>query len=505
MKILTSKQIKELDSYTIEHEPISSIDLMERAARAIVKEIASRWSAETRFVVFCGPGNNGGDGLAVARLLSSAGYQTEAYLFNTTGRLSPDCFANKKRLQEETKAQFHEVLSEFEFPKLQENSIVIDALFGTGLHRPLEGGFAGLVSRINRSKVPIVSIDIPSGLMSEGEVTNEKRVVIHASLTLTLGMPKLSFFFAENERVVGEWKVLDISLHPQGIALLDCGIALTEKDEICKILHPRSKFAHKGNMGHVLLVSGKYGMCGATVLAAKACLRSGAGKLTIHSARMNNDILQIAVPEAILSHDASDLKVTQAIDTSIYSALAVGPGLGEDEETAEAVLRLISRHSGELVIDADGLNILSTHKNGLTSLPKDSILTPHPKEFERLAGRCHNSYERFVKAREMSRSLHCYIILKGHNSMIFSPDERVYINPTGNAGMATAGSGDVLTGIVSALLARGYTALEAARLGTFLHGFAGDLAAAELGEESLTASDIIAYLPQAFINLQNNH
>lgn len=501
MKILTSKQIKELDKYTIEHEPISSLDLMERAATAIVKEIAKRWSTEVSFVIFCGPGNNGGDGLAVARLLNYAGYHAEAFLFNTSGRLSSDCSANKNRLQKETCAQFHEITSEFEFPVLQKNSVIIDALFGTGLHRPLEGGYAGLVTRINRSRLPIVSIDVPSGLLSEGEITNEKRVIVHATLTLSLGMPKLSFFFAENEHFVGEWKVLDIGLHPQGQALLESGIIFTEKDSVSKLLRPRSKFAHKGNMGHVLLVSGKYGMCGATVLASKACLRAGAGKLTVHTARMCNDVLQIAVPEAILSLDASDFKVTQPIDTYIYNTLAVGPGLGVDAETAQAVLHLITHHSGEMIVDADGLNILSAHKDWLNLLHNDVILTPHPKEFERLFGNCRNSYERFEKARGMSQSLRCYIILKGHYSMIFTPDNRVYINPTGNAGMATAGSGDVLTGIISGLLARGYSSFEAALLGTYLHGLAGDLAAAELGEESLVASDLIIYLPKAFISL----
>lgn len=504
MKILISKQIKELDNYTIEHEPISSIDLMERAAKAIVNEIVSRWNKKTPFVVFSGPGNNGGDGLAVARLLSNAGYTVETFLFNPSGQLSSDCFDNKKRLQDLGNAKFHEVTSEFNFPDLQDNIVIIDALFGIGLHRPLEGGFAGLVSHINRSKATIISIDIPSGLMSEGEITNEKHVIINATLTLTLGMPKLSFFFTENERFVGEWKALDIGLHAQGIALLDSGIILTEPYEMHQTLRPRCKFAHKGNMGHALLVSGKYGMCGATILAAKACLRSGAGKLTIHTARLNNDILQIAVPEAIISHDLSELKVTQSVDTSIYNSLAIGPGLGEDEETAEAVFHLINHHSGKMVIDADGLNILSTHKDWLRQLPQDTILTPHPKEFERLAGHCRNSYERFIKARNLSQTLKCYIILKGHYSMIFAPDNRIYINQTGNAGMATAGSGDVLTGILAALLARGYTALEAARLGTYLHGLAGDLATNELGQESLTASDIVTFLPKAFIKIQNN-
>ena len=502
MKILTSTQLKELDRYTIEHEPISSVDLMERAAKALEAELKRRWDTSTRFIIFAGPGNNGGDALAVARLLCKDGYTVQAYLFNITGRLSNDCLQNKKRLGDVAGTLFTEVSSQFSFPEVGQDDVIVDGLFGTGLNKPLEGGYAGLAQRINACPAQVVSIDIPSGLMAECNTHNNASAIIRADLTLTIQLPKLAFFFAENQPYIGEVKTVDIGLHPDGIASIHSGISLIERNDIRAMLKPRDPFAHKGSMGHALLVSGQYGMGGATILAARACLRSGAGKLTIHTPDLNNDILQCSVPEAILSHDASDIRISRAISTYDYDALAIGPGIGTHEETADALHAFIRNHPGEMVLDADALNILGRHKEWIPEIPQDAILTPHPKELENLVGTCSDSHDRLEKARELAIKMQFYIIIKGHYSMVCTPTGRVIINTTGNAGMATAGSGDVLTGILAGLLARGYSAHEACRLGVYLHGLAGDIASERLGEESMMAGDIINALPKAFKKLK---
>lgn len=504
MKILTSAQLKELDKYTIEHEPVTSIDLMERTAVAITQELLKRWNRQTRFIIFAGPGNNGGDALAVARLLEREGVEDiQTYLFNITGRLSDDCLTNKKRLDLCRHVKFTEISSQFVFPEINQEDVIIDGLFGTGLNKPLSGGYAGLTKKINESKATKVSIDIPSGLMCEDNTYNQLNHIIHADLTLTIQLPKLAFFFAENQKYVGEVKIMDIHLHPEGMKQIESSIVINSQEDIKKFLKKRHAFSHKGNMGHALLVAGSYGMAGASVLAAKACLRSGIGKLTIHTAELNNDILQISIPEAIISHDISDILISKAIPTYDYDAMGIGPGIGTDPETADALKDFIQNHPNELVIDADALNILGNHPDWIALLPQDSILTPHPKELENLVGQCQNSYERMTRARELAIRSQIYIIIKGHFTLICTPTGRILINPTGNAGMATAGSGDVLTGILTGLLAQGYTAHEACLLGVYLHGLAGDIACGKLGEETMLASDIINAMPAAFKVLKN--
>lgn len=502
MKVLDTNQLRELDKYTITHEPIASIDLMERAAEKITDELKVRWHKATRFFVFAGPGNNGGDALAVARMLGEAGYPVEAYLFNTKDSLSEDCRTNKELLELMPDVRFTEVTSQFVFPEIKEQDVILDGLFGTGLSRPLEGGFAGVVRSINRSAGHTVSIDIPSGLMGEDNGNNDPNAIIRAELTLTIQMPKLSFFFAENHQYTGEVKPLDIGLSKEGMDEMDSPVCIVEPDEVKQILRPRDPFAHKGTMGHALLVSGQYGMAGATLLAARACMRSGAGKLTVHTPELNNNILQLGIPEAIISHDLSDIRVSAPISTYGYGVMAIGPGLGTHEETAEAVHAFILGHPSELIVDADAINILGMHPQWIEELPQDTILTPHPKELEQLIGPCKDSYERMTKSQALAIRLQAYIIIKGHHSMICTPSGRVVINSTGNAGMATAGSGDVLTGILTGLLARGYNADEACILGVYLHGLAGDIAAEELGEESLMAGDLIGYLPRAFKQME---
>lgn len=505
MKILTCNQIRELDKFTIEHEPIKSLDLMERAAKALTRAISSVWGTATEVVVFAGPGNNGGDALAVARMMAEQGYSVKVYLFNIGNKLSADCAANKQRLsQVKSLKAFVEVTEEFDPPVLTSKNLVIDGLFGSGLSKPLAGGFASLVKYINQSDARVASIDIPSGLMTEDNSFNARQNIINADYTFTLQQKKLAFLFAESQQFIGKLRVLDIRLSAEGLSKIDAEYTLTEESDIIPMLHRRGEFWHKGNAGNALLVAGSYGMAGAAVLAAKACLRSGVGKVTAHVPQRNNDIMQICVPEAIISHDKDEQIFSETVPADNFDAMGIGPGIGTDETTAIAMISQIRRTQSPIVIDADGLNILSSHRAWLQQLPEGTILTPHPKEFERLTGTPFNdSFTRLKKAAELSKSLHIYIILKGHYSALCMPDGKVAFNSTGNAGMATAGSGDVLTGIITAFLARGYRQEEACLIGMYLHGLAGDIAAKEKGQESLIASDIIENLPKAFRKLED--
>ena len=340
--------------------------------------------------------------------------------------------------------------------------------------------------------------------MSEDNTYNVRANIIHAYLTLTLHERKLSFLFGDAQQFIGKLKVLDIRLSPEYIQKTEAQYYVLEENDIRSRLLHRDDFAHKGNMGNALIVAGSYGMAGAAVLATRACLRSGVGKVTAITPKKNYDIMQIAVPEAVLQMDHEETAFTEAVDTDGFDALGIGPGLGRQETTAIAMIAQIRRAQCPIVADADALNILASHRAWMQQLPKGIIMTPHPKELDRLTGSPANAdYERLHRTCELAKSLQAYIILKGHNSALCLPNGNVFFNPTGNSGMATAGSGDVLTGIITALLARGYHQQNACIVGMYLHGLAGDLAAKELGKESLVASDIINYLPKAFQHLDD--
>lgn len=501
MKIISSIQLKELDKYTIANEPIASIDLMERAAVELARAIARRWSTAFHLVVFAGPGNNGGDALAVARLLSLQGYQVEVFLFNTQGKLSEECQINLGRLKECGSVYFTEVSTRFDPPALTEKHLVIDGLFGSGLNKPLNGGFAAVVKYINASKSPVVAIDVPSGLMCEDNTYNIRQNMIRADVTLSIQLPKLAFFFPENEEIVGEWTLLDIGLKQEFIDTADTPYSITEESEMRRLIRPRKRFAHKGNFGHALIIAGSYGMAGASILAARACLRSGVGLLTVHAPIHNHDLLQSTVPEALVQTDIHERYFAGPVDTDPYQAIAIGPGLGQEQDTALALMEQIQGCPLPLVLDADAINILSSYRNRLSKLPKRCILTPHIKELERLIGKCMDTYERLTKTKELAAYLQSYIVVKGAWTTVVTPEGNCYFNPTGNPGMATAGSGDVLTGILTALLAQGYPQEEACRLGVYVHGLAGDIAADRKGEMGLMASDLIEALPEAWKKL----
>ncbi len=505
MKILTAAQIHELDKYTIEHEPIKSIDLMERASKAITHAIMEEWSERTPVVVFAGPGNNGGDALAVARMLAEAKYQVGVFLFNIHSKLSEDCAANKQRLIDSKRGiKFTEISLNFDPPELTADTLVVDGLFGSGLNKPLMGGFASLVKYINQSPAQVVSIDMPSGLMCEDNTYNIRTNIIRADLTLTLQQKKLAMMLPDCQPYVGRLRVLDIRLSEKYIRQAEVSCRILEEEELRPHLRRRGDFVHKGSMGNALLIAGSYGMAGAAILAAKACMRAGAGKVTVHTPRRNYGIMQVAVPEAVMQMDREETIFSDSVESNDFDALGIGPGIGQSENTAIALIAQIRRTQCPIVVDADALNILASHQAWMQQLPKGIIMTPHPREFDRMAGSASNSdYERLIRARQMAEHLQGYLILKGHYSALCMPDGHIIFNSTGNSGMATAGSGDVLTGIITGLLARGYNRGEACMLGMYLHGLAGDLAVKEVGKESLVAGDLIKYLPQAFKRLED--
>ena len=502
MKFFNTPIIKAIDAYTIENEPVASIDLMERAARAMADAILERYAGRS-FTVFAGPGNNGGDGLAVARMLHDAGCGVSVWLINPKGKFSPDCAVNLERLQG-TGVPVVQVADSFSMPTINSDSIIIDALFGSGLDRPVVAGvFADVIRGIDACTNDVVAVDMPSGLLG-GENEPSLQLIVFATLTLTLQFPKLSQLFAENEMFVGGLQILDIGLSQRAIDETPSPFFYTCKDEILPLVRPRAKHAHKGNFGRALLVAGSKGMAGASVLAARAALRCGVGLLTVHVPAANNAIVQVAVPEAMTSIDSNECCFSDNIDTERYTAVAVGPGLGQSKESEAALLHLIDNCKAPMVLDADALNILARNPAYMQRLPQGCIITPHVGEFARLFGATESSYVRLQAAQAYSMTFGVTIVLKGAHTVVVTQLGTMHFNSTGNPGMATAGCGDVLTGCILSLLARGLTAPDAARLAVYIHGLAGDIAAGDKGEVALVAGDIVDSLPRAWRSLEED-
>jgi hydroxyethylthiazole kinase-like uncharacterized protein yjeF len=499
-KIFSSDQVRKADAYTIQNEPVSSINLMERAAKACVEWMNSFQELSNKHVyIFCGPGNNGGDGLAIARMLIEKQVQVSVFIPDESVKKSGDFSVNLQRLGEcgiETQS-----LESFDLNQLTENSILIDALFGSGLSKPLEGIYKELVKLINNSKCITVSIDIPSGLYADNPVDPVKDTIVEADYTLSFQFPKLSFLFPENEYFAGNWQILPIGLHPDFINSEPCNKYLVEFADVKEILKPRSRFSHKGTFGHALLIGGSKGKIGATVLMGKSCLHSGAGLVTVHLPACGYTIIQTAAPEVMVSVDEEENECTQLPHLDSFSAITAGPGMGTGKNAANMLKHLIQEAEVPLLLDADALNILSVNPTWLAFLPKGTVLTPHPGEFARLAGKTSNSFDRLEILRAFCIKYSLNMVLKGAYTIVCSPLGNCYFNPTGNPGMATGGSGDVLTGILTGLLAQGYNPTEACILGVYLHGLAGDLAAEGSGYESLIAGDIIENLGKGFMEL----
>jgi NAD(P)H-hydrate epimerase len=497
MKIFNSVQRKRIDHFTIENEPIESINLMERAAFQCTIWLTKHIDRRKTLMVFAGCGNNGGDGLAIARQLKARDFKVEVYLIKVSEKLSTDASVNSEKIKQNELLKLVEVNSINQLPQINQDDVVIDAILGSGLRVPLTGIAAETIEYLNRCPGEKISIDIPSGLQSEGVAGNLP--VLKADHTLTFQFPFLSFLFAENAPYIGHWHILDIGLNNQAISHSVTDYNFTGAEEIKLIKRP--EFGHKGTFGHALIIAGSYGMAGAAFLSSKSCLVAGCGLVTVHVPEKLVSIIQTSFPEAIVSIDNSEKYISHIPDCSKYTAIGVGPGIGKNEETQKALISLLEKCNKPLVIDADALNILAI-TNGTNKIPANSIITPHPGEFDRLFGKCNNSFERLKLQQQKAVELGIYIILKGRFTCIAFPDGSCHFNPTGNPGMATAGSGDVLTGIIVSLLAQGYPQGLASIIGVYLHGLAGDMAIKNLACETLIASDIIQYFSAAINNIK---
>ncbi len=497
LKILTANQTKELDNYTINHEPIASIDLMERACEAFINWFTREFSAPRKIGVICGTGNNGGDGLAIARLLSELNYPVKVWVVRGSVPASPDFTINFDRMKGRLEA--YDIVNTSDQGLFSDRDILIDAIFGSGLKRPIEGIYEQAVNCINQSKAVKIAVDVPSGLMIDQVSTGK---IVEADYTISFQLPKLAFLLPENYKYVGDWRIVDIGLSKTFLKEVQTSYFYINKSSIKSRVRKRSKFDHKGTYGHALLIAGSYGKMGACVLSAGACLRAGVGLLTVHVPKAGYDIIQTSVPEVMASVDQHDQYFSGNIQTNSFTAIGIGPGIGQASETVKAFMEIL-KQGKPLVIDADGLNIISSQRELIHLIPAGSILTPHPKEFERLVGAAQNDFDRLQKQKKFAAEVKSVVVLKGAHTSIATPDGHVYFNSTGNPGMATGGSGDVLTGILTALMAQCYSAIDSAIIGVYLHGYAGDMAAREKGQHSLIASDLIDFLPAAFKSLTN--
>ncbi len=498
MKIFTTEEIREIDRYTIEVEGVPSLELIERVAEGVVAEITERWLPSKPMAIFAGPGNNGADALAAARLLINKGFNPKIFLFNIGGdKLSKDCAASRDRLLELPEIDFTEIVTNFSLPDLQKSHLVVDGLFGSGLREPLSGGFMALVRYINESKATVISIDVPSGLFGDWNSNSINRNIIHADLTLAIQFPHIAFFIKDNFELVGEWKILDIGLSAKAIASTFPSFYLVEDEDVRRKLKRRNPFCSKADFGSAAIVSGSYGMMGAAVIAAKAAVRAGVGKLTVVSPRCGFNIIQTSVPDALFDYDKNDFVTSRINLKHEYNAIAIGPGLGTHEMTVAALEDFLVATKRPVVLDADALNCISMRPGMLNSIPVLSIITPHAGEFDRLFGVQPSAEARLKKAIEMANAYNIFIILKGHFTAIIRPDGKVYFNSSGTPAMATAGSGDCLTGILTAFLAQGYLPEIASLMAVFIHGRAGELAEEENGIYGVTATYIAANVGKA--------
>ncbi len=499
MKIFSAEQMRIADEVTMKSEKITSIELMERAASQIFNRVHARLQgAPIQIHVFCGIGNNGGDGLVISRLLLEHGYNVKTYIVNFSENRSKDFLVNYDRLKEISKEWPIQLKSKDDVPVIQYQDMVIDAIFGIGLNRPLVPWVVSLIKHINNARCFTLSVDIPSGLY-DTKKPDDWEGVIFADVTVTFQLPKLLFFLPQTGGYTKDVEVIDIGLD-RAFLQQTSGIAeLINKNEVLPLYRPRHKYSHKGTYGHAVLVGGSYGKIGSVVLATRAALRIGAGLTTAYIPECGYEILQTAVPEAMVITSEDD-EITKISFDFEPSAIGIGIGLGTKENTVKAFGSFLKENKAPLVIDADGINILSKHPEFLETLPLQTILTPHPKELERLIGKWEDDFDKIEKTKVFSKKYGCIVIIKGANSIIVYEDQ-LYVNNSGNPGMATAGSGDVLTGMITGLLSQGYDPIRASVFGTYLHGSAGDISAQKTGFEGLIAGDIVNNIGQAFLDL----
>lgn len=495
MKIFSPNEAIEIFRHTTEVDGVPMIDIVDRVGIGVAAEVEARSTPDTLTVVFAGWGPNGAYALSAARHLLDSGKEPLIFLFNIGNRISADC-ANQKKflLKKYPNAKFYEITQNFDIPTLNNNCLVIDGLFGIDLDRPLARSFGLLMQSINQSGATIVSIELPSGLFSVWNTNNStSRDIIHATVTLAVEFPPLAYFMEENIPLIGEWKILDVGLSRDAIKRSNHTFYLITHRDIKHILRPRKKGAAKNEYGSALLIAGSYGMMGAAVLAAKGCLRAGAGRVFCYAPQCGNIVLQTAVPCAMYLPDAGEKTITRITPDREYQAIGIGPGLGVNASTISAVegfLKLSTAKNHPLVIDADALNCIAERPIMMNYVPPLSVLTPHSGEFDRIFGAQPSAEARLRKAIEIAAYHNIILVLKGHYTAVVRPDGKVHINSSGTPALATPGSGDVLTGVITSLIAQGYTPETAAIIGVYVHGMAGQIAEEKHGEYGVTASDI---------------
>lgn len=500
MKILSAKQIKVADEYTISNEPISSIDLMERAVQVFTNKILINLSQTNEIFVFCGPGNNGGDGLGIARILHTKKLNIKVFLVETD-KYSVDNLINQERLKE-IGFKINLISDENDFPNLEPNIIVIDALFGSGLNKSLEGIYGKIVNYLNTQSNVKYAVDIPSGLFAD---SISLQPIVRANYTYSFQTPKLAFLLPDNQENIGDWDILDIQLHPEIISSLHTSNYTIDLQFAKSILKNRVRFSHKGTYGHTLVVAGSKGKMGAAILTSKAAMKSGSGLVSAFIPNCGYSIMQTAVPEVMCHIDQREEFISSKPEhLKEYATIAVGPGIGNHQETCTLLEIIVKRYKKSMVLDADALNIISENKHLLNLLPPKSILTPHPKEFERLVGKSDNGFERLEKLKDFCKKYKLIVVLKDAYTAICNEEGLTYFNITGNSGMATGGSGDVLTGIIAGLVSQKYDPFHAAILGCYVHGTAGDIALKHESVESLIASNIIENIGNAFNKIRSS-
>lgn len=501
MKVLSAQQLYKADQITIEKGAISADELMERAATLCFQWIHNRLQGNSVVIqIFCGTGNNGGDGLVIARHLKQHGYHVNTYIINCSNNRSEAFLTNYERLKEI--GVWPEMITcESDFPEVSENDMIIDAIFGLGLSRSPEGVIKEAIQFINRSNAYVLSIDFPSGLFADKAITDND-AVIKAYHTLTFQTPKLAFLLPDNQEFVGSWDTVDIGLDSAYLNSVETNIYLTAKEDVQPLYKFRDNFSHKGNFGHSLIVGGSFGKIGAVSLASRAALTIGSGLVTAYVPKCGYQTLQTALPEVMVEVDAEN--ELEFFNSKIQATtIGIGIGMGTSTKTEDGLKQFLKKNKLPLVVDADAINLISKNKSLLKLLPENSVLTPHPKEFERLAGKWKNDYDKLDKLKAISKNYKLIIVLKGAYTVIVNQG-KLFFNSTGNPALATAGSGDVLTGIITGLIAQHYTPINAAKLGVYLHGKTAELAMKSMVYETFTASHCIEYLSDAFIDLFKN-
>ena len=498
MKLLNAKQISKLDAYTIESQNISSYDLMERAATKCTEWLVHHSRNNEMFYILCGPGNNGGDGLAIARLLYQKGFDVKVFINESTLKFSPDARINYDRLKEISGIPVLDFDEAYNID-FTEPAAIVDALFGIGFTRKLDEPYESLIRYINRQRCRKIAIDVPSGVSAD-RLSWTECVAFLADVTLTFHCYKRSYLHPETGQFYGKVEIVDISLAQDFSENLPAKEFVIDDFLIQEIYKPRNKFAHKGTYGHSLIVAGSYGKIGAAVLAVNAALRSGSGLTTCLAPKCGFEILQSQCPEAMFISGGENYIHSLDVDSDFF--VGIGPGLDTQSETKQCFLELLKQHQQPMVIDADALNIIAKHPENLANIPQDSILTPHAKEFSRLFGETKNSADQLNLAKLKAEELQAIIVVKGHHTQVVTPDGDVHYNITGNAGMAKGGSGDALLGIITSLLAQGYCSKEAAIFGVWLHGKAGDFAAEKYSQEAMLPTDLINSIGDVFKYLQ---